>query len=97
MVVGSLHKFGARFWSPYNKDHNVFGSTLWLPLYGNPILHGGCEPQPDDTQVRATLTQLLQQLKVLQALGCTHTEPQLHSGVPALRTDKALWIDKTRQ
>ena len=32
---------GPHFGSPYNKDHNVFGSILGPPIYGSPHLRSG--------------------------------------------------------
>ena len=36
---GCFHKVGAHFGSPYNKDHNIFGSILGPPIYGSPHMH----------------------------------------------------------
>ena len=39
-LVGKSTNEGPHFGSPYNKDHNIFGSTLGPPIYGSPHSRG---------------------------------------------------------
>ena len=38
--MGVSHTSGPHFGSPYNKDHNIFGSILGPPVYGSPHIPG---------------------------------------------------------